>query len=42
VKQEEAKQTLAQVKAFLIKGVGGEVFIAKANNRGATIKTLEV
>jgi len=42
VKQEEAKQTLAQVKAFLLRGVGGEVFIAKANNRGATIKTLEV
>ena len=42
VKKEQAKQTLAQVKAYLHRGVGGEAFIAKANNRGATIKTLEV
>ena len=42
VKQGQAKQTLAQVKAYLHKGVGGQAFIAKANNRGATIKTLEV
>ena len=42
VKKEQAKQTLAQVKAYLYRGVGGEAFIAKANNRGATIKTLEV
>ena len=41
VKQEQAKQTLHQVKAYLHKGVGGEAFIAKADNRGATIKTLE-
>jgi beta-ribofuranosylaminobenzene 5'-phosphate synthase len=41
VKHEQAKQTLAQVKAYLHSGVGGEAFIAKANNRGATIKTLE-
>jgi beta-ribofuranosylaminobenzene 5'-phosphate synthase len=42
VKQEQAKQILSQVKAYLRKGVGGKAFIAKANNRGATIKTLEV
>jgi beta-ribofuranosylaminobenzene 5'-phosphate synthase len=41
VKQEQAKQTLSQVKAYLRRGVGGEAFIAKANNRGATIKTVE-
>jgi beta-ribofuranosylaminobenzene 5'-phosphate synthase len=41
VKQKQTKQTLAQVKAYLRKGVGGEAFITKANNRGATIKTLE-
>jgi beta-RFAP synthase len=41
VKQEQAKQTLAKVKAYLREGVGGETFIAKANNRGATIKTIE-
>lgn len=41
VKQEQAKQTLAAVKAYLCKGVGGEVFIAKANNKGASIKTFE-
>jgi beta-RFAP synthase len=42
VKQEEAKQTLAQVKAYLHRSVGGEAYIAKANNRGAIIKILEV
>jgi beta-RFAP synthase len=41
VKHEEAKQTLAKVKAYLKEGLGGEAFIAKANNRGATIKTVE-
>jgi beta-ribofuranosylaminobenzene 5'-phosphate synthase len=38
VKQEDAKAALKKVKAYLAKGVGGEVFIAKANNKGATIK----
>ena len=38
VKQEEAKQTLTKVKAYLRKDVGGQAFIAKANNRGASIK----
>jgi beta-ribofuranosylaminobenzene 5'-phosphate synthase len=38
VKQEDAKTVLAKVKAYLRSGVGGEAFIAKANNKGATIK----
>lgn len=38
VKQEDAKMALKKVKAYLAKGVGGEVFIAKGNNKGATIK----
>jgi len=42
MKQEQAKQTLAKVKAYLKEGVGGEAFIAKANNKGADIKTFEV
>ena len=41
VKQEQAKQSLIQIKEYLSRGMGGEAFIAKANNRGATIKTLE-
>ena len=38
VKQEQAKQALSKVKAYLDRGVGGEVFVAKANNHGSTIK----
>ena len=38
VKKEEAKEALKDVKAYLNKGVGGQAFIAKANNKGATIK----
>ena len=38
VKQEEAKQVLSKVKAYLRKGVGGEAFVARANNTGASIK----
>jgi beta-ribofuranosylaminobenzene 5'-phosphate synthase len=38
VKQEEAKQALSKVKAYLNKSVGGQAFVAKANNKGATIK----
>jgi beta-ribofuranosylaminobenzene 5'-phosphate synthase len=38
VKQEDAKETLKKVKAYLAKGVGGEAFVAKGNNKGATIK----
>lgn len=41
VKQEEAKEVLSKVKAYLRKGVGGDVFIAKANNRGASIKLFD-
>jgi beta-ribofuranosylaminobenzene 5'-phosphate synthase len=38
VKQNETKQVLSKVKAYLGKSVGGQVFIARANNRGASIK----
>jgi beta-ribofuranosylaminobenzene 5'-phosphate synthase len=41
VKQDEAKQVLLKVKAYLCKSVGGQVFIARANNRGASIKINE-
>ncbi len=41
VKQDQARPILAKVKAYLSKGVGGEAYIAKANNKGATIKTSE-
>jgi beta-ribofuranosylaminobenzene 5'-phosphate synthase len=36
--KEKAKQIQLKVKAFLRKSGGGQVFIAKANNRGAYIK----
>ena len=36
--KETAKEIELKVKAFLRKGVGGQVFVAKANNRGAYIK----
>ncbi len=38
VKQEQAKEALKKVKAYLAQGVGGEAFVAKANNKGAKIK----
>jgi beta-RFAP synthase len=38
VKREQAVPALKKLEAYLAKGVGGEAFIAKANNRGATIK----
>lgn len=41
VKKEQAKQLLTKVKAHLDSTVGGKVFIAKANNKGATIKVFE-
>jgi beta-ribofuranosylaminobenzene 5'-phosphate synthase len=41
VKEEQARAVLAKVKAFLKRGAGGEAFAAKANNRGAVIKTFE-
>ena len=41
VKKEEAKEIQAKTQAFLNKGVGGNVFVAKGNNRGATIKVIK-
>ena len=38
VKKEEAKQILKETKIYLTKTVGGDAFMAKANNKGATIK----
>ncbi len=40
IRSGEAQETLAKVKAFLLKSVGGEVFVAKGNNRGAIIKVI--
>jgi beta-ribofuranosylaminobenzene 5'-phosphate synthase len=36
--KEKAKEIKSKVHAFLKEGVGGQVFVAKANNRGAYIK----
>jgi beta-RFAP synthase len=36
--KEKAKEIELKVKAFFSKSVGGHVFVAKANNRGACIK----
>jgi beta-RFAP synthase len=41
VKQEEAKQVLAKVQTHINKTVGGQAFIAKANNKGATIRLVK-
>jgi beta-ribofuranosylaminobenzene 5'-phosphate synthase len=41
VKREEAQETRLKVEAFLDKSVGGQVFVAKANNKGATIKVFK-
>ncbi len=41
VKQEKEKQALEEVKRHLHEGTGGEAFVAKANNCGATIKIFE-
>ncbi len=38
VKKEEAKPALKKIRAYLEKDVGGKAFIAKANNKGATIR----
>ena len=38
--KEEAKEIKLKVKAFLSESVCGQVFIAKANNRGAYIKVI--
>jgi beta-RFAP synthase len=39
--KEKAKKIEFKIKAFLKKSVGGQVFTAKANNRGAYIKVTE-
>ena len=36
--KEQAKEIKSKMQAFLNSGVGGQVFVAKANNRGAYIK----
>lgn len=36
--KEQAEKIKSKVQAFLNEGVGGKVFVAKANNRGAYIK----
>ena len=41
VKSSDAKDLQAKTKAFLDSSVGGEVFAAKANNRGAIIKVVK-
>jgi beta-ribofuranosylaminobenzene 5'-phosphate synthase len=40
VRKPEAKKVFEKTQTFLEEGVGGEVFVAKANNHGATIKTI--
>ena len=40
VKSKEAKEACSKLQTFLAEGAGGEVFVAKANNHGATIRTL--
>jgi beta-RFAP synthase len=41
VKSGEEQETRAKVESFLCKNVGGKVFVAKPNNRGAIIKVFE-
>lgn len=38
VKQEQAQPALKKLKTYLAQGVGGDSFVAKGNNRGATVK----
>ncbi|MCL2134396.1 MAG: kinase [Candidatus Bathyarchaeota archaeon] len=38
VKQNQTKEIFKKVKTYLAKSVGGNVFVAKANNKGSTIK----
>jgi beta-ribofuranosylaminobenzene 5'-phosphate synthase len=40
VTQQDAEVVLRKVKSYLSRDIGGRVFIAKANNRGATIKVI--
>jgi beta-RFAP synthase len=41
VKSSQAKEAKAKVQTFLDGSVGGEVFVAKANNRGAIVKIVK-
>ncbi|MCW4006444.1 MAG: kinase [Candidatus Bathyarchaeota archaeon] len=41
VQKQDAKTVLSKMKAFLQSGTGGEAFVAKANNKGATIKLIQ-
>jgi beta-ribofuranosylaminobenzene 5'-phosphate synthase len=41
IKQEEAKPALRKVHAYLKAHTGGEAFIVKANNKGATVKLVK-
>ncbi|UCF45259.1 MAG: beta-ribofuranosylaminobenzene 5'-phosphate synthase, partial [Candidatus Bathyarchaeota archaeon] len=36
--EKEGKRVQLEVQTYLKEGVGGQVFIAKANNKGANIK----
>ncbi len=38
VEEKDAKLICVKINAFLEKNVGGKVFVAKPNNKGATIK----
>ncbi|MCL2258047.1 MAG: kinase [Candidatus Bathyarchaeota archaeon] len=40
VEQKEAKPLLKKIQTHLTKGVGGEAFVTKANNKGAIIKKM--
>lgn len=41
VKSDEAKELKAKTQTFLNDSVGGNVFVAKGNNRGATVKVFK-
>ena len=41
VKNGEARELQVKTKAFLDSSIGGEVFVAKTNNRGAIIKVIK-
>lgn len=41
VKKEEAKQILMKVQDHLKRNVGGQAFVAKANNKGAHVKLIK-
>jgi len=41
VEQKQARLILNKIKGYLKKSVGGDAFIARANNTGATVKVIE-